>query len=106
MTGTEAISNAVPAFKPPESSNAAITLGVMAGILGFSARRCHRSCSGPARGSVEDGSDTVLSQIGRAVYGDGGFFYFALQIATMAILILGGQHQLRRLPSSFVGACP
>ncbi len=35
MTGTEAISNAVPAFKPPESKNASITLGVMAAILAF-----------------------------------------------------------------------
>ncbi len=35
MTGTEAISNAVPAFKAPESKNASITLGVMAAILGF-----------------------------------------------------------------------
>ena len=35
MTGTEAISNAVPAFKPPESRNASMTLGIMAAILGF-----------------------------------------------------------------------
>ena len=35
MTGTEAISNGVPAFKKPESRNAATTLMVMAGILGF-----------------------------------------------------------------------
>ena len=34
MTGTEAISNGIPAFRPPESRNAAITLGVMALILG------------------------------------------------------------------------
>ena len=35
MTGTEAIANAVPDFKPPESKNAAQTLGIMAGVLGF-----------------------------------------------------------------------
>ena len=35
MTGTEAIANAVPDFKPPESKNAAQTLGIMAGLLGF-----------------------------------------------------------------------
>jgi hypothetical protein len=47
---------------------------------------------------VEDGSDTVLSQVGRAVYGDGGFFYFALQIATMAILFLGANTSYAGFP--------
>jgi amino acid transporter len=87
MTGTEAISNAVPAFKPPESKNASVTLGLMAAVLGFlligvtalsQVTKVH-----PAEG------DTVLSQVARLVYGDGGFLYFALQIATMAILVLG-----------------
>ena len=35
MTGTEAISNAVPAFKPPRAKNASMTLGIMAAILAF-----------------------------------------------------------------------
>ena len=35
MTGTEAISNAVPDFKPPESKNASQTLAFMAALLGF-----------------------------------------------------------------------
>ena len=98
MTGTEAISNAVPAFKPPESRNAGITLGIMASVLGFLligvtalSRILHVA-------AYSDGSDTVLSQIARAVYGDGGVFYFALQIATMAILFLGANTSYAGFP--------
>ncbi len=64
MTGTEAISNAVPAFKPPESKNAVGHAGLMAAVLGFPAHRRHRSAqvieSPPREG------DTVLSQVARA----------------------------------------
>jgi hypothetical protein len=98
MTGTEAISNAVPAFKPPESRNAGITLGIMAGTLGFLligvtvlSRVLHVV-------PYEDGSDTVLSQVARSVYGNGGVFYFALQIATMAILFLGANTSYAGFP--------
>ena len=87
MTGTEAISNAVPAFKPPESKNAAATLGIMAAVLGF----LLIGVTGISQviHIVPQAGDTVLSQAARAVYGSGGFFYYALQIATMAILVLG-----------------
>jgi amino acid transporter len=98
MTGTEAISNAVPAFKPPESRNAGTTLGIMASILGFLlvgvtalARIIHVA-------PYADGSDTVLSQIARAVYGNGGFLYYALQIATMAVLFLGANTSFAGFP--------
>jgi amino acid transporter len=86
MTGTEAISNAVPAFKPPESKNASMTLGLMAGVLGFLLIGV-TALSQVTRVQPE-ASETVLSQIAHLVYGS-GFFYFALQIATMAILVLG-----------------
>ena len=87
MTGTEAISNAVPAFAPPESKNAAATLGIMAAVLGF----LLIGVTGLSQiiHIVPRTGDTVLSQVARSVYGSGGFFYFALQIATMAILVLG-----------------
>ena len=97
MTGTEAISNGVPAFKPPESRNAAITLGIMAAILGVLLRRGHLPGAG-ARMSPPRTHDTVLSQVGRAVYGNGGFFYYALQIATMAILFLAANTSFADFP--------
>ncbi len=86
MTGTEAISNAVPAFKPPESKNASVTLGLMAAVLAFLLIGV-TALSQITQVHPEAG-ETVLSQIGHYVYGN-GFFYFALQIATMAILVLG-----------------
>jgi len=96
MTGTEAVSNGVPAFKPPESRNASVTLGTMAAILGtlligitYLAQVLH---------VTSQANDTVLSQIGRAVYGNGGFFYYVLQIATMAILFLAANTSYADFP--------
>jgi amino acid transporter len=98
MTGTEAISNAVPAFKPPESRNAGITLGIMASVLGFLLIGVTALSQIIHVAPVLDGSDTVLSQVGRAVYGNGTAFYFALQIATMAILFLGANTSYAGFP--------
>ncbi|OFW60399.1 MAG: hypothetical protein A2133_02745 [Actinobacteria bacterium RBG_16_64_13] len=87
MTGTEAIANAVPDFRPPESKNASRTLAIMAGLLGFLLLGV--TLLAQVTGVIAKPEDTVLSQVARLVYGDGGFFYYALQIATMAILVLG-----------------
>jgi amino acid transporter len=85
LTGVEAISNGVPAFKRPESRNAATTLTWMAVILGslflgvsVLAHHLH-----PYPSEVE----TVNSQLGRAVFG-GGVLYWLLQFSTVAILTL------------------
>jgi len=95
MTGTEAISNAVPAFKKPEAKNASLTLGVMAGILAF----LLLGVTGLGRilHVVPQEGDTVLAQIGHAVYG-GGFFYYALQVATMFILVLAANTSFTGFP--------
>lgn len=95
MTGTEAISNAVPVFKKPESKNASITLGVMATILAF------LLVGGTGLGQVlhivpKEGT-TVLGEVGHAVYG-GGFFYYALQVATMFILVLAANTSFTGFP--------
>lgn len=91
VTGVEAISNGVPAFKPPEWRNARQTLvmmGVGLGVmfLGLSMLAAHLHVS-----PFESGTPTVISQIGEAVYGDGpiaDIAYYSLQIATMLILVL------------------
>jgi amino acid transporter len=95
MTGTEAISNAVPAFKPPESRNASITLGTMAAILAF----LLLGVTGLAQVLHLESKEgtTVLGEIGHAVYG-GGFFFYALQIATMAILVLAANTSFTGFP--------
>ncbi len=85
LSGVEAISNGVPAFQKPESKNASTTLLWMAGILGtlfFAASvLAHHLRPFPTH------EETVLSQMARAVIGDGPF-YLVLQFATAAILVL------------------
>ena len=86
LTGVEAISNGVPAFRRPESRNAAITLTWMAGILGtlffgvsVLATRLHPI--------PHEHGESVFSQMGRQVFGEGPV-YLVLQFATAAILTL------------------
>ena len=86
MTGVEAISNGVPAFKPPEERNAAATLVVMAGLcvtlfLGT-------TLLAHAYQVVPSAHETVVSQLARAVFGGRDLPYFAVQAATMLILVL------------------
>ncbi|MBP6963891.1 MAG: APC family permease [Armatimonadetes bacterium] len=85
MTGTEAISNAVPNFRPPESRNAATTLTTMAVIL--SIMFIGTNWVAWKTGVIPVHDQTVISQIARAVFGTTKFYY-VLQIATVAILIL------------------
>ncbi|HXH05091.1 MAG TPA: APC family permease [Vicinamibacterales bacterium] len=85
MTGVEAVSNGVPAFKPPEAKNAAATLLTMAVLsitlfLGI-------TLLAQVYGVVPSRSETVVSQIARAVFGGRGAPYFAVQAATMLILV-------------------
>jgi len=96
MTGTEAISNGVPAFQRPESRNAAVTLGIMAVILG--ALLVGITNLAQVLHVTSQTTDTVLSQIGRAVYGNGGFFYYVLQVATMGILFLAANTSFADFP--------
>jgi amino acid transporter len=85
LTGVEAISNGVPAFRPPSSKNAATTMAWMGTILGglffgvsLLASRLH---------PYPSHNQTVISELGRAVLGTGPV-YVALQVATAAILTL------------------
>ena len=85
LTGVEAVSNGVPAFKPPESRNAAITLVWMSTLLGVMfvgasyLANALQVVPDPAHG------ETVLSQIGGAVFGRGALYQF-LQWSTFLIL--------------------
>jgi amino acid transporter len=85
LTGVEAISNGVPAFRRPESKNAATTLVWMATILGT----LFLGVSILAHHLVPYPSDkiTVFAQMGKQVFGDNFVFWF-LQLATAAILTL------------------
>jgi amino acid transporter len=86
LTGVEAVSNGVPAFKPPESRNAAQTLMGMAAMsivmfVGI-------TLLAHAYGIVPAGDETVVSQIARTTFGGRGAAYYLVQAGTMAILVL------------------
>ncbi len=95
LTGVEAISNGVQAFKRPEARNAGITLVAMAVLLGT----MFLGITGLARALhiVPVGHETVVSQIGRQVFGD-GVLYGLLQAATMLILILAANTSFNGFP--------
>jgi amino acid transporter len=86
LTGVEAISNGVPAFRRPESKNAAATLVWMGAILGalFMGVQILSHHLGPYPSERE----TVISQLGAAVWGSGTVMYVVLQFATAGILVL------------------
>jgi amino acid transporter len=95
MTGTEAISNGVMAFKAPAQKNAAKTLGWMVAILatfflGVSFLAQHYRVM-PTR------SETVLSILGHHVFG-GGPLYYALQYTTFAVLVLAANTAFADFP--------
>src|SRR4051812_17844770 len=87
LSGVEAVSNGVPAFRRPEPRNAAMTLVAMGTILGG----CFFGLSVLAhhlQPIPQENGETVLSIMGTAVFGDGTFLYYLLQFSTFAILIL------------------
>ncbi len=86
LTGVEAISDGVPAFRKPKANNAARTLVAMASILAvyffsLSVLAHH------VRPTLSE-EETILSLLAAAVFGDGSIMYYVLQFATMAILLL------------------
>ncbi len=101
LTGIEAISDGVQAFRPPESRNAATTLTILGSILGFfflgSSYLAHTYAVVPGAGQ------TVISQLGRAVFGSGPLYYF-LQASTAAILMVAANTAFADFPrlSSFL----
>jgi hypothetical protein len=107
LTGVEAISNTVNAFRNPEGINARRVLTVMAAILGFLlagvAWLAHVTHATP----YVDGYPSMLSEIARAVFGSGTIgqvFYFLVQAATALILYTGGNTSFNGFPAlaSFV----
>jgi amino acid transporter len=95
MTGTEAISNGIPAFRPPESRNAAVTLGWMAVILGTFF--VGLTVLADRLGVVPVPEETVVSQIARRLHGT-GLFYYAIQAATALILVLAANTSFADFP--------
>ena len=95
LTGVEAISNAVPFFKKPRAKNAAGTLALMATILGFFLVGI--TFINYWYGIVPKEEVTVLSQIGKAVFGQ-NILYYLLQFATALILAVAANTGFSAFP--------
>ena len=96
LTGVEAISNGIPAFREPKSRNAGLTLIWMSIILGtlllgitFLATRI---------GAVPSEAETVISQLARTAYGGRGFLYLATITGTTVILIMAANTSFADFP--------
>ena len=97
LTGVEAVADGVPMFKEPAAKNAAQTLVLMAGFgvtmfVGLTAL-AH------AYQIVPSETETVVSQLARGVFGGRNLFYFAVQMATMLILILAANTAFAGFPT-------
>lgn len=95
LTGVEAISNGVPAFRRPQSKNAAETLAIMGVIsvgmflgISFLASRMHVTVSDER---------SVVGQVAHTVFG-GGFGFYFVQIFTTAILVLAANTSYQDFP--------
>ena len=95
LTGIEAISNGVPAFKKPSDVNAKKTLTLMVALLGIFflgvTTLAHRYLILPKEG------ETVLSQIAHNVFGN-GILYYLVQISTAMILLLAANTAFADFP--------
>jgi amino acid transporter len=103
LTGVEAISDGVPAFKPPEWKNARATLtamGVLLGVmfLGITLLAFHLGIT--VRRSDDPGYETVISQLAHHAFSN-SIAYYIVAIATTAILVLAGNTAFSDFPRLF-----
>jgi len=95
LTGIEAISNGVPAFKPPQTKNAGRTLIIMAGLMGL----LFLGSIGLTQfmGVVAGPDETILSALARHLLGTGPL-YFLIQVSTMLILAVAANTSFADFP--------
>lgn len=96
LTGVEAISNGITAFKEPRSKNAGNTLLWMAGILG--SLLIITTFLAIHIGAIPAESETVISQIARTVYANRGFLYLATISSITIILIMAANTAFADFP--------
>jgi len=105
LSGVEAVSNGVPAFRKPEPRNAAATLVIMGTVLGtcFLGLSIVASHLKPYRGEVDP---TGISLMAQHIYGSTGVLFWITQISTFAILILAANTAYADFPrlASIIGA--
>jgi amino acid transporter len=98
LTGVEAIANGVPAFKPPESKNAANTMTAMAILLGILfigiTILAHAYQVLPTVGDIP----TTVSLVAAAVFGSGTVLFVLFQASTALILFLAANTSFNAFP--------
>ncbi len=94
MTGVEAVSNGVPAFKPPEAKNAAATMVMMA-VLSIT-MFVGITLLAHAYHVIPSEQETVVSQIARGVFGGRGWPYYLVQARDHADSGARGQYRVCR----------
>jgi amino acid transporter len=101
VTGVEAISNGVSAFKVPAWRNARTTLVIMGSLLGVMFLGLSVLASHMHVAPFADGTPTVISQIGKLVYGSGAvgtLLFICLQLGTTLILVLAANTSFADFP--------
>ncbi|MEU0810362.1 APC family permease [Streptomyces sp. NPDC005970] len=114
LTGVEAISNGVPAFRKPKSRNAATTLALMGGlavtmfcgIIALALTTDVKMAEDPARDLLKQGvalgegytQDPVITQVAAAVFGDGSLLFVVLAAATALVLFLAANTAYNGFP--------
>jgi amino acid transporter len=98
LTGTEAVSNGVPAFKPPEPRHAGrvlILMGVFFGTIFLGI-----SFLASQIGVIPDPSEqeTVISQVARTLVGAGSPYHYLIQISTALLLVLAANTAFADFP--------
>jgi amino acid transporter len=101
VTGVEAISNGVPAFRPPAWKNARSTLVIMGSLLGVMFLGLSMLAARTHAMPYEGGVPSVISQVGKLIYGEGVIghsLFYALQAGTMLILVLAANTSFADFP--------
>jgi amino acid transporter len=98
VTGVEAISNGVSAFREPAWKNARTTLVIMGTLLGIMFLGLSIFAAQVHPYPAEHGVPTVISQIGAQIFGKGSILFYSLQAGTMLILILAANTSFADFP--------
>jgi amino acid transporter len=99
LTGTEAIANGVPAFKPPEPKNAAATLTAVAILLAVLFMGITFVALNLGLVAVDiPTTKTVISQVAARIYGDGTIWFYLFQAFTALILFLAANTSYNAFP--------
>jgi amino acid transporter len=107
LTGVEAISNGVPAFRKPKSKNAATTLALLgiiavsmfAGVTALALISHVHICPSTANCLPHvKYQTTVIAQVGQAVFGHGSLLFYFLQLVTALILVLAANTAFNGFP--------